>query len=1201
MKHPPIPENENERIQEIEDYEILHTEAEKDFDNITKLAASICNTKVALITIVGKDTVWHKSTYGTDLKEAPREYSFCAYGINNPNSPFIIENASQDERFFDNPFVANAKNGIQFYTGIPLVPKPKVCIGMLCVIDFEPKKLSPTQIEQLQLLANQVVALLNLHKTKREMIRLNETYKKTNFLFQEAQKLAKLGAWELDLETGETFWTDEVYAIHEVEKDFVHSLQNGIEFYHPDDRDTVIKNVQTTLEINKPSQFEVRFISAKRNFKYVRVTVNSYVEENGKKKLVGCIQDITKEKEAAYIEKLLKSFFDLSPIGIALNDFETGTFIDINNKVIEPTGYTKEEFLALSYWDITPPKYQKQEEEAIQQLIEKGRYGPYQKEYIRKDGTLYPVLLNGILVEDIFGKKRIWSIIEDISEKLEKEKLLKESKTKFETLVTNIPGVVYRYNYGVNWELVYISPYVEKLCGYKVEELLYCQEICFHKIIIHEDLKKLNTIQEALENSGSWEMEYKIKTKNGQIKWVYDKGKVIKNEQKGEIFLDGLMLEITEKVYLMQNLQEAIQLSERASQAKSEFLANMSHEIRTPINGILGFLELLRKTKLDHIQQEYVNTIYNSSQSLLQILNDILDFSKIESGKLELENIHTHLYDLLDQAVLLNSLSAEQKGLDLILDISPDVPLYMYTDPTRLKQIFINLLSNAVKFTNKGEIVFKIRFTPFSERVGNFYFEVSDTGIGITEEQKNKLFQAFSQGDASTTRKFGGTGLGLVISNSIANKMNSQIKLESIYGKGSRFYFSVQTVYELSEFQKLSNLTLIYYEINFKRKAVLLQYFHQWRIKVIEVDSIHILDSVFSENPNVDAILISLDNSQGQLVDFLPKVSQKISKPIFLICSYGISEKLKQSNISNLFYCILNHPVSISRLHANLTQLKKNFTSQKKSTGTKEEKIQKSIFSKILVVEDNPTNLLLVKLFLKEILGNVSIEEARNGLEAIQKTESTKFDLILIDVQMPEMDGMEATKRIRQKENYKNIPVIGITAGVLKEELAHCLKAGMNAVLTKPIHLDSMKKTLLDFSNQTQTAVVKVEPSVSSITLSDESFHKEALLNIVENDLESYFSLLESFLGLKEKFFSLQKFIESKNFLQIQKIAHEIKGAAGNLFFHKISSLTADLEKKAKVENLEVEKIYTELMNEWKLVENFIVQELNSRNQSQQT
>lgn len=1199
MIYPKIPQNEPQRLQEIENYQILYTDEDEDFNNIAKLAASICNTKIALINIVGKDVVWSKSSYGTDLKEVPRERSFCGHGINHPDSPFIVEDASQDERFFDNPYVIKAENGIKFYAGIPLVPKPDFCIGMLCVIDFEPKQLSNSQIEQLKLLAKQVIALLNLHKARREMITLNESYKKTNFLFQEAQKLSKLGAWELDLDTGETFWTDEVYAIHEVGKDFVHVLQNGIEFYHPEDRDTVIKNIQTSIETKKPSQFDARFTSAKGNSKYVRVTVNSYLEENGKKKLIGCIQDITKEKEIAYIEKLLKSFFDLSPIGIALNDFETGVFLDVNHKVVEPTGYTKEEFLALSYWDITPRKYQKYEEEALQQLKEKGRYGPYQKEYIRKDGTLYPVLLNGILVEDIFGKKRIWSVIEDISEKVAKEKMLRESKEKFETLVTNVPGVVYRYNYKMDWELAYISPYVETLCGYKVEELLHSQETYFHKLIVHEDFStKLNAIQEALETSSSWEVEYKIKTKNGQIKWVYDKGKVIKNEQKGEVFLDGLMLEITEKIKLLEDLKETTLLADKANQAKSEFLANMSHEIRTPINGIIGFLELLRKTELNSIQQEYVNTIYNSSQSLLQIVSDILDFSKIESGKLELEYITTNLYELLEHSLMLVSLTAEQKGLDIILDISPDVPLNIYTDPTRLKQIFSNLLSNAVKFTNQGEIVFKVRFTPISDRVGNFYFEVKDTGIGIKEEQKEKLFKAFSQGDTSITRKFGGTGLGLVISNLIANKMQSQIKVESVYGQGSRFYFSLQTEYKFSEWEN-SNLTLIYYEPHLKRKTILIQYLQHWKTKIIEVDSVHAIKSVLNENPHVDTILVSLDTSQIHLLDFLYKLSSQISKPILLLCSYAVNEKLKQDNFFNLFRFVLNHPVSIQRFHSNLISIKKN--SFPKSSSFQEGKLENTIFSKILVVEDNPTNLLLMKLLIKELFGDIPLHEARNGLEALQKTAEMNFDLILIDVQMPEMDGLEATKRIRQQTNHKNTVIIGITAGVLKEELANCIQAGMNAVLPKPINLESLRKTLLEFSSLMKSSFQEEKLPPSSHSLDNESFNKEALLTIVENDIESYLSLLESFLKLKEKFSLLDDLVKSKNFPQIQKIAHEIKGTSGNLFFQKLYSLSLDLEKKAKAENPEVEKSYKELAKEWNLIENFIIQELNSKNKSQQT
>ncbi|MCX7997628.1 MAG: PAS domain S-box protein [Leptospiraceae bacterium] len=1180
MIPPPIPENEEERLKVLEEFQILYTEQEEEFNVIVELAASICQVPTAIISLVASKCVWHKAHFGTDFKEALREHSFCAHAIYYPDKPFIIEDATKDERFWDNPYVI-PKDGIRFYAGIPLVFKPNFTLGMLCVLDYKPKTLTEEQVEQLKLLSNQVLALFHLHKTRKQIGKINVHIEKTNKLFQEAQKLARLGAWELDLETGETFWTDEVYSIHEVEKDFRHDLHNGIEFYHPSDRDLVIRSIQKTTETQAPTKFDARLITAQGNLKHVRITVNSYYEE-GKQKLIGCIQDITAEKESSYIEKLLKSFFDLSPIGIALNDFETGKFLDVNNKVIEPTGYTKEEFLSLSYWDITPRKYQKEEEEALISLREKGKYGPYKKEYIKKDGSLYPVLLEGILVEDVYGKKKIWSVIEDITEKVEKEKVLKESKEKFETLVNNIPGIVYRYKYGENWDLVYISPYVENLCGYKPEELLHCRATCFHSLVILDDFQvRMQAIEDAIQSNGTWEVEYRIQTKSGATKWFFDKGRVVKNEITGEIFLDGVILEISDKIALVEGLREAMKVAERASKIKSEFLANMSHEIRTPINGIIGFLELLRKTELNPLQREYVETIYSSSNSLLSIINDILDFSKIESGKLELEHVKTNLYNLIDQSLVLITIEAEKKGLNVILDIAPNVPMIIKTDPVRLKQVFVNLLSNAVKFTDEGEIVFRVQFEAHTNEVGVFYFEVIDTGIGITEEQRKKLFRAFSQADTSTTRKFGGTGLGLIISNLIVKKMNSQIRLESVYGKGSRFYFQVFTEYNVENFESLENLQIIYYETNHKRKEILKRHLQSWGAKIIEVDSIQLLEDCLAQNPQTNAVLVSFDSSQTYFVELLKKINEKTSIAIIVLCTYFANETIKKNDSYKFIHATLNHPVNPLGLHSILKNLNKLSEKSEVVSSFSPIDISSNIQLKILIAEDNPTNLRLVKLFLKEILPKAQFFEVKNGKEAIQKTQEIKFDLIFMDIQMPEMDGLEATRQIRKQENNKQVPIVALTAGVLKEEQEECLKAGMNKVVLKPIGLETLRQTIVD------------------LILSIESFDREKLLELVENSQEVYRDLLESFLDLGEKISLLEKRVDSKDYEQIRKISHEIKGTAGNLFFYKLHSLAKSLEQMAKNKEENLKALFLQLKEEWERVENFIKLELSSKKQTE--
>ncbi|MCB0276867.1 MAG: PAS domain S-box protein [Calditrichaeota bacterium] len=480
-----------------------------------------------------------------------------------------------------------------------------------------------------------------------------------------------VGTWEWNVQTGETIfnerWAEIIgYTLEELQPV---SIETWGKYAHPDDLarsgEVLEKHFQGESEFY---HFESRMRHRDGHWVWVldRGKVISRTEDGKPLWMYGSHLEISeiKRMEEALRSNMLKfqSIFELSPVGIALNDPESGTFLHFNDSLLKATGYTAEELARLNYWKLTPPEFEQQTREIRRQLLEKGRYGPLEKEYIRKDGTRLPIALSGILYTDQDHQQAVLSVIQDFSERKKYENDLKDAK----------------------------------------------------------------------------------------------------------------------------------EMAEKANRAKSEFLANMSHEIRTPLNGVIGFTDLLMKTELSEDQYQYMMSVYHSANSLLDLINHILDFSKIEAGKLELVPEKTDLIQLTRQVADIVRLPAEKKKLAIHLEVTEGVPRFVRGDGLRLRQILVNLMGNAVKFTQEGSVTLKIDLTePIRDNQASLDFSVRDTGVGIRPENQKKIFKAFSQADSSTTKKFGGTGLGLTISNKLLGLMGSRLELQSELGKGSSFSFRV--------------------------------------------------------------------------------------------------------------------------------------------------------------------------------------------------------------------------------------------------------------------------------------------------------------------------------------------------------------------------------------------------------------------------
>lgn len=459
----------------------------------------------------------------------------------------------------------------------------------------------------------------------------------------------------------------------------------------------------------------------------------------------------------------------------------------------------------------------------------------YESEYkeIMKSQNILSVIIFPIIVKNkLFGfigfddckTERIWTddeinpvqtLMNYISSTIEKEldeKLLLESQERFRLLADNIPGTVYLSKNDEKWTKIYLNDEIEKLTGYPKSDFL--NNTISYMNLIHPDEKEsvIKSQLESLKKGEKIHQTYRIIKKDGSVVWVEEFGDIVKRGSEID-YIEGIFIDITQKK-LQETAVKEKELAIAASKAKSEFLANMSHEIRTPLNGIIGFTDLLMKSKLEKVQKKYMHTVNQSAKSLMDLINDILDFSKIESGNLELVIEETNLEKLTREVIDAIRFDAKQKKLDLDIHINDDVPVTIWTDPLRMRQILINLLGNAVKFTFKGKVKLKIEVTSkIDTHQTMLRFSVSDTGIGIKPENHKKIFEAFSQEDNSTTRQFGGTGLGLSITNKLLGMMGSKLELESELNKGSTFYFDIEVQSSSKDKRSIFDIPVVEEEI----------------------------------------------------------------------------------------------------------------------------------------------------------------------------------------------------------------------------------------------------------------------------------------------------------------------------------------------------------------------------------------------------
>ena len=819
MKIATLPENEPARLAALKNYEILDTDSDAVLDSMVQLAAYICHTPIAAISLIDEQRQWFKAIVGLGAKETSRDVAFCAHAILQ-NEPMIVADALQDARFFDNPLVTSTPE-IRFYAGVPLVASGGLHLGTLCVIDSVPRELTAEQLKAVEILANNIMTHMNLQLLQREAKQHLSVLAEKNVELQSGQDLlAKLSlqvpgmifqyVLEANGHASIPYASDGIREIFELSAEQVKTDASAVfDLVHADDLDKLLASIADSARSLQPWYFEYRVILPVKGLRWLAGQSRPEKNENGSVLWYGFISDISERKLA---EDRLREVSERLALATRAGGVGVWDFDVVHNALT---------------WD--------------DQMF--ALYGTTREQF----GGAYEAWQQVVLPED--------------------------------------------------------RPHADA------------------------------SIQQALAGGMIFDTEFRVRWPDGTIHNIRAMATVKFDANGCPLRMIGTNWDITELKRAQQAMQQAKEVAEGLASSKSEFLANMSHEIRTPMNAVIGLSELALESEDPAEKQSHLKQINESSKDLMGILNDILDLSKIEAHQLSVENITFNFDDLL--ASVNRMFDAREKGVAFKIIRDEQIASLLLGDPLRLRQVLINLLGNAFKFTDKGRVTLEVTQLQAGTDNTTLRFFVRDSGIGMTIEQLDSLFQPFSQADSSISRRFGGTGLGLTISRNLVHLMGGELLVESQTGTGSTFSF-------ILTFAKAGD--------------------HQ------------------------------------------PRLAEKA---------------------------------------ADVREL-----------------VQLLQGKRVLLTEDNRINQLVATKMLEK--NGLLVNIANNGAEAIQRLQEAVYDVVLMDIQMPVMDGLEATRLIRQDAMFATLPIVAMSAGVTLDEKDACDKAGMTSFVAKPINSAELMNKLLE-------------------------------------------------------------------------------------------------------------------------------------------